>query len=94
MDMKGALTRNSLKVFRIPLYAQLMTRLRAPGTVTVLFLFAFHLYAWSRIYTVAQRVSCQAGSLEGTEMLMGWTAAMLASYLGMTFYSRHSGNRK
>jgi len=92
--MKGALTRNSLKVFHIPLYAQIKTRLRAPGTITTLFLFAFHMYAWSRVYTVAQRVTCQAGSLEGTELLMGWTAAMLASYVAMTYYSRRSWNRR
>jgi hypothetical protein len=92
--MKGALTRNRLKVFRIPFYTQIMTRLRAPGTVTILFLFVFHIYAWSRVYTVAQRVTCQAGTLEGTELLMGWTAAMLASYVAMTVYSRRSWNRK
>lgn len=87
MAFPAAGMRPGLKVMHIPLYRQLLTRLRSRRTMASLALLTLHGFAWSRVASIIEELNYEVGAAD-IDRILAWLAVVAASFVALVILVR------
>lgn len=87
MSMEWAGNSSRLKVTRIPLHAQLITRMRSRRTASACSLLGFQAVAWFQVHAILKELNYTVGAAD-VDRILAWIAVAVAGFATMKWHSR------